>query len=59
MFLKDFLQTSEEHFFVGFRVDFYVFTDRSNEVPKVNMAAGRMVNGSCNQTQPLGGFFVF
>ncbi|CAI5676722.1 unnamed protein product [Oreochromis niloticus] len=41
MFLKDFLQTSEEHFFVGFRVDFYVFTDRPNEVPKVNMAAGR------------------
>ncbi|XP_063328696.1 globoside alpha-1,3-N-acetylgalactosaminyltransferase 1-like isoform X2 [Pelmatolapia mariae] len=43
MFLKDFLQTSEEHFFVGFRVDFYVFTDRPNEVPKVNMAAGRML----------------
>ncbi|XP_035769986.1 histo-blood group ABO system transferase 1-like [Neolamprologus brichardi] len=43
MFLKDFLETSEEHFFVGFRVDFYVFTDRPNEVPKVNMAAGRMV----------------
>lgn len=44
MFLKDFLDTAETHFFAGFRVDFYVFTDRPNEVPKVNMAAGRTVN---------------
>ncbi|XP_030591997.1 globoside alpha-1,3-N-acetylgalactosaminyltransferase 1-like isoform X2 [Archocentrus centrarchus] len=41
MFLKDFLETADKHFFAGFRVDFYVFTDRLNEVPKVNMAAGR------------------
>lgn len=41
MFLKDFLETAEKHFFVGFRVQVYVFTDRPNEVPKVKMAAGR------------------
>ncbi|KAM4717146.1 globoside alpha-1,3-N-acetylgalactosaminyltransferase 1-like isoform 2-T2 [Anableps anableps] len=40
-FLKDFLETAEEHFFVGFKVKVYVFTDRPNEVPKVKMAAGR------------------
>ncbi|XP_014325783.2 globoside alpha-1,3-N-acetylgalactosaminyltransferase 1 [Xiphophorus maculatus] len=40
-FLKDFLETAEQHFFVGFRVKVYVFTDRPNEVPKVKMAAGR------------------
>uniref|UniRef100_A0A3B3Z685 Globoside alpha-1,3-N-acetylgalactosaminyltransferase 1, like 4 n=1 Tax=Poecilia mexicana TaxID=48701 RepID=A0A3B3Z685_9TELE len=40
-FLKDFLETAEQHFFVGFRVKVYVFTDQPNEVPKVKMAAGR------------------
>lgn len=43
MFLKDFLQTAEQHFFVGFRVHVYVFTDRPQDVPKVQMAAGRQV----------------
>lgn len=41
MFLKNFLETAEQHFFVGFQVDFYVFTDRREEVPQVKMAAGR------------------
>uniref|UniRef100_A0A3P9P7Z8 Globoside alpha-1,3-N-acetylgalactosaminyltransferase 1 (FORS blood group) n=1 Tax=Poecilia reticulata TaxID=8081 RepID=A0A3P9P7Z8_POERE len=40
-FLKDFLETAEQHFFVGFKVKVYVFTDQPNEVPKVKMAAGR------------------
>ncbi|XP_017297366.3 globoside alpha-1,3-N-acetylgalactosaminyltransferase 1 [Kryptolebias marmoratus] len=43
MFLKDFLETAEQHFFVGFRVHIYVFTDRPNEVPEVKMGAGREV----------------
>lgn len=42
-FLKDFLTTAEEHFFVGFKVHVYVFTDRPAEVPQVKMAAGRQV----------------
>ncbi|XP_036004048.1 globoside alpha-1,3-N-acetylgalactosaminyltransferase 1 isoform X1 [Fundulus heteroclitus] len=41
MFMKDFLETAEQHFFVGFRVHVHVFTDRPNEVPKVKMADGR------------------
>ncbi|KAM6913597.1 globoside alpha-1,3-N-acetylgalactosaminyltransferase 1-like isoform 2-T2 [Lycodopsis pacificus] len=43
MFLKDFLETAEQHFFVGFKVHIYVFTDRPNEVPQVRMAAGRQL----------------
>uniref|UniRef100_A0A1A7XQ86 Globoside alpha-1,3-N-acetylgalactosaminyltransferase 1 n=3 Tax=Iconisemion striatum TaxID=60296 RepID=A0A1A7XQ86_9TELE len=44
MFLKDFLETSEQFFFVGFRVSIYVFTDRPKEVPQVKMAEGRQLN---------------
>lgn len=43
MFLKNFLETAEQHFFVGFRVHIYVFTDRPTEVPQVKMAAGRQL----------------
>uniref|UniRef100_A0A673B838 Globoside alpha-1,3-N-acetylgalactosaminyltransferase 1, like 4 n=2 Tax=Sphaeramia orbicularis TaxID=375764 RepID=A0A673B838_9TELE len=43
MFLKDFLETAEEHFFVGFRVHMYVFTDQPQDVPSVKMAAGRQL----------------
>lgn len=43
-FLKEFLETAEQHFFVGFNVNMYVFTDRPVEVPPVKMAAGRQVN---------------
>uniref|UniRef100_A0A672H1G2 Globoside alpha-1,3-N-acetylgalactosaminyltransferase 1, like 2 n=1 Tax=Salarias fasciatus TaxID=181472 RepID=A0A672H1G2_SALFA len=42
-FLKDFLETAEQHFFVGFKVHVYVFTDRPAELPKVEMAAGRQL----------------
>ncbi|XP_038138241.1 globoside alpha-1,3-N-acetylgalactosaminyltransferase 1-like isoform X2 [Cyprinodon tularosa] len=41
MFLRNFLETLDQHFFVGFRVHVYVFTDQPKEVPKVKMAAGR------------------
>ncbi|XP_041812836.1 globoside alpha-1,3-N-acetylgalactosaminyltransferase 1-like [Chelmon rostratus] len=43
MFLKNFLETAEQHFFVGFKVHVYVFTDRPQEVPEVKMATGRQV----------------
>nr|XP_046271865.1 globoside alpha-1,3-N-acetylgalactosaminyltransferase 1-like isoform X2 [Scatophagus argus] len=43
MFLKNFLETAEQHFFVGFNVHIYVFTDRPGEVPQVKMAAGRQL----------------
>ncbi|XP_070778843.1 globoside alpha-1,3-N-acetylgalactosaminyltransferase 1-like [Enoplosus armatus] len=42
-FLKDFLETAEQHFFVGFKVHVYVFTDQPKEVPQVEMAAGRQL----------------
>ncbi len=44
MFLRNFLETAEQYFFVGFKVHIYVFTDRPKEVPQVKMAAGRQVN---------------
>ncbi|XP_071319948.1 globoside alpha-1,3-N-acetylgalactosaminyltransferase 1-like isoform X2 [Trachinotus anak] len=43
MFLRNFLETAEQHFFVGFRVHVYVFTDQPKEVPMVKMAAGRQL----------------
>uniref|UniRef100_A0A3B4AU19 Globoside alpha-1,3-N-acetylgalactosaminyltransferase 1, like 2 n=1 Tax=Periophthalmus magnuspinnatus TaxID=409849 RepID=A0A3B4AU19_9GOBI len=43
-FLKDFLKTSEQFFFIGFNVHIYVFTDRPNDVPKVQLAPGRKVS---------------
>ncbi|KAM6957806.1 globoside alpha-1,3-N-acetylgalactosaminyltransferase 1-like [Aplochiton taeniatus] len=42
-FLKDFLETAEQHYFVGYQVNFYIFTDRPKEVPSVKMAADRQV----------------
>ncbi|XP_051249615.1 globoside alpha-1,3-N-acetylgalactosaminyltransferase 1 isoform X2 [Dicentrarchus labrax] len=43
MFLKDFLETAEQHFFIGFNVHVYVFTDQPTKVPQVKMAAGRQL----------------
>ncbi|NP_001004620.1 globoside alpha-1,3-N-acetylgalactosaminyltransferase 1, like 3 [Danio rerio] len=37
VFLKDFLESAEQHFFVGFRVHYYVFTDHPEQVPDVNL----------------------
>ncbi|XP_071397642.1 globoside alpha-1,3-N-acetylgalactosaminyltransferase 1-like [Centroberyx affinis] len=42
-FLRNFLVTAEQHFFVGLRVHYYVFTDRPDEVPSVNMTHGRQL----------------
>nr|XP_036276308.1 histo-blood group ABO system transferase-like [Pipistrellus kuhlii] len=40
-FLKLFLETAEQHFMVGHRVTYYVFTDRPAAVPRVALAEGR------------------
>nr|XP_021331770.1 globoside alpha-1,3-N-acetylgalactosaminyltransferase 1, like 3 isoform X1 [Danio rerio] len=37
VFLKDFLESAEQHFFVGFRVHYYVFTDHPEQVPDVKL----------------------
>ncbi|KAK7802355.1 hypothetical protein U0070_018105 [Myodes glareolus] len=41
VFLKLFLETAEQHFMVGHKVVYYVFTDRPAEVPQVPLGAGR------------------
>ncbi|XP_076786586.1 histo-blood group ABO system transferase 1-like [Arvicanthis niloticus] len=41
LFLKLFLETAEQHFMVGHKVIYYVFTDRPADVPQVPLAAGR------------------
>ena len=42
-FLKDFLETAEIHYMVGYKVDFYIFTDSPGDVPNVTLAEGRRV----------------
>ncbi|XP_067296481.1 globoside alpha-1,3-N-acetylgalactosaminyltransferase 1-like [Pseudorasbora parva] len=36
-FLKDFLESAEQNYFVGFRVHYYLFTDQPEQVPAVKM----------------------
>ncbi|KAM4876495.1 histo-blood group ABO system transferase 2-like [Thomomys bottae] len=40
-FLRQFLESAEQHFMVGFRVNYYVFTDRPADVPQVALGPGR------------------
>ncbi|XP_073680109.1 globoside alpha-1,3-N-acetylgalactosaminyltransferase 1-like [Garra rufa] len=40
-FVKDFLESAEEHYFVGFRVHYYLFTDKPESVPVVKMGEHR------------------
>ncbi|XP_016052068.1 PREDICTED: histo-blood group ABO system transferase isoform X5 [Miniopterus natalensis] len=40
-FLKLFLESAEEHFMVGHRVNYYIFTDRPAQVPRVPLREGR------------------
>ncbi|XP_053532844.1 histo-blood group ABO system transferase isoform X7 [Ictalurus punctatus] len=42
-FLKDFLESAEQHFMVGYRVHYYLFTDRPDEVPAVTLGEGRQL----------------
>ncbi|XP_077097264.1 globoside alpha-1,3-N-acetylgalactosaminyltransferase 1-like [Siphateles boraxobius] len=37
-FLKDFLETAEQNYFVGFRVHYYLFTDQPEQVPAVKLS---------------------
>ncbi|XP_039546662.1 globoside alpha-1,3-N-acetylgalactosaminyltransferase 1-like isoform X2 [Pimephales promelas] len=37
-FLKDFLESAEQNYFVGFRVHYYVFTDHPEQVPAVKLS---------------------
>ena len=45
-FLKDFLETAEKHYMVGYKVDYYIFTDRPGDIPNVTLAEGRRVSVS-------------
>ncbi|XP_067295226.1 globoside alpha-1,3-N-acetylgalactosaminyltransferase 1-like [Pseudorasbora parva] len=36
-FLKEFLESAEQYYFVGFRVHYYVFTDQPEQVPAVKL----------------------
>ncbi|XP_058238612.1 globoside alpha-1,3-N-acetylgalactosaminyltransferase 1-like isoform X2 [Hemibagrus wyckioides] len=42
-FLKDVLESAEQHFMVGYRVHYYVFTDLPDEVPTVTLGEGRQL----------------
>lgn len=53
MFLKNFLETAEQHFFIGYRVHVYVFTDRPDDVPKFKLAPGRQVNQQTSERTRL------
>ncbi len=40
-FVKDFLESAEQHYFVGFRVHYYLFTDQPESVPEVRIGENR------------------
>ncbi|XP_043084731.1 globoside alpha-1,3-N-acetylgalactosaminyltransferase 1-like [Puntigrus tetrazona] len=40
-FVKDFLESAEQHYFVGFRVHYYLFTDQPESVPEVKIGENR------------------
>lgn len=40
-FVKDFLESAEQHYFVGFRVHYYLFTDQQESIPEVKMGENR------------------
>ncbi|KAI5089619.1 globoside alpha-1,3-N-acetylgalactosaminyltransferase 1, like 3 isoform X2, partial [Silurus meridionalis] len=40
-FLKDLLESAEQHFMVGYRVHYYIFTDLPHEVPVLTLGEGR------------------
>nr|XP_055044976.1 histo-blood group ABO system transferase-like [Misgurnus anguillicaudatus] len=42
-FLRDFLESAEQHYFVGFRVHYYLFTDQPEAVPDVKLGNERQL----------------
>ncbi|XP_039081633.1 histo-blood group ABO system transferase-like [Hyaena hyaena] len=43
IFLKQFLLSAEMYFMVGHRVNYYIFTDRPDYVPHINIQKGRQI----------------
>lgn len=43
VFLKQFLETAEKFLMVGHKVNYYVFTDRPNDVPNITLPEGRQL----------------
>ncbi|XP_056628204.1 histo-blood group ABO system transferase 2-like isoform X2 [Triplophysa dalaica] len=41
IFLKDFLESAEAHYFVGYRVHYYIFTDQPEAIPNVKLGEER------------------
>ncbi|XP_073696180.1 globoside alpha-1,3-N-acetylgalactosaminyltransferase 1-like [Garra rufa] len=42
-FLKDFLESAEQNYFVGFRVHYYLFTDQPDQIPEVKLGEERQL----------------
>ncbi|XP_068077367.2 globoside alpha-1,3-N-acetylgalactosaminyltransferase 1, like 2 isoform X1 [Danio rerio] len=57
VFLKDFMESAEQNYFVGFHVHYYIFTDHPEEVPDVKLGQGHqltvMTVGSSNRWQEM------
>uniref|UniRef100_A0A8C8YNQ9 Uncharacterized protein n=1 Tax=Prolemur simus TaxID=1328070 RepID=A0A8C8YNQ9_PROSS len=41
VFLKQFLESAERYFMVGHRVNYYIFTDKPDHVPRIQLQRGR------------------
>ncbi|KAK1803150.1 hypothetical protein P4O66_021202, partial [Electrophorus voltai] len=42
-FLKDYLESAEQYFMLGYRVHYYIFTDQPEAVPMVTLGADRRI----------------
>uniref|UniRef100_A0A4W4GKU1 Globoside alpha-1,3-N-acetylgalactosaminyltransferase 1, like 2 n=1 Tax=Electrophorus electricus TaxID=8005 RepID=A0A4W4GKU1_ELEEL len=42
-FLKDYLESAEQYFMLGYRVHYYIFTDQPEAVPTVTLGADRRI----------------
>ncbi|KAG8447558.1 hypothetical protein GDO86_014891, partial [Hymenochirus boettgeri] len=43
VFVKTFIKTAEKFFMVGHKVNYYVFTDRPDDIPKIALPEGRQM----------------
>ncbi|XP_069314217.1 histo-blood group ABO system transferase-like [Eulemur rufifrons] len=43
VFLKQFLESAERYFMVGHRVNYYIFTDQPDHVPRIQLHRGRQM----------------
>ncbi|KAE8297130.1 Globoside alpha-1,3-N-acetylgalactosaminyltransferase 1 [Larimichthys crocea] len=43
-FVKGFLESGEKHFFVDFRVTYYIFTDNEKDMPKIELGKKRKIS---------------